>query len=89
MSLYICVPVANPAGRAEVVGHTGPAEMGVQPPHEHSGPVRASTGSLGGGENGSLPPHLRAGNTSLFSAKHYLQILQWEISKTLLPFHLL
>ena len=70
MSLYLCVPVANPAGRTKVVGHTGPAAMGVQPPHEHSGSVRASTGGLGGGENGSLPPHLRAGNTSLFSAKH-------------------
>lgn len=69
MSLCFRVPVANPAGCAEVVGHTGPAAMGVQPPHEHSGPVRASTGSLGGGENGSLPPHLRASNTPLLSAE--------------------
>lgn len=62
----LCVSVANPEDRAQVVGDAGPAAMGVQPAHEHCGPVCAPTGSLGGGENGSLPPHLRAGKPFSF-----------------------
>lgn len=57
-----CVSAGNPACRAEVVGHAGPAAVGVQPAHEHRGPVCAPAGGLGGGEDGSLPPDLRAGN---------------------------
>lgn len=61
---FVSVSVAIPEDRAQVVGYSGPTAMGVQPAHEHFGPVRAPTGSLGGGENGSLPPNLRAGNIS-------------------------
>lgn len=45
------------------MGHTSPAAVGVQPAHEHLGPVCAPAGGLGGGEDGSLPPDLRAGIT--------------------------
>ena len=52
---------ANPEDRAEVVGNASAAAMGVQFAHEHRGPVCAPAGSLGGGENGSLPPYPGAG----------------------------
>lgn len=60
--LYFCVFAAKPADSAKVVGDTSAAAMGVQPAYEHCGPVCAPTGSLGGGEDGSLPPDLRTGN---------------------------
>lgn len=71
--MSLSVSVANPEDCAQVVGYSGPTAMGVQPAHEHFGPVRAPTGSLGGGENGSLPPNLRAGNISFIIYIFYFQ----------------
>jgi len=56
------------------MGHTSPAAMGVQPSHEHRGPVRAPARSLGGGKDGSLPPHLGAGIYHVFSEMIPVQI---------------
>lgn len=57
-----CVdPAAKPAHRAEVVGHSSPAAVGVQPALKHPDPVCAPAGGLGGGEDGSLPPDPGAG----------------------------
>ena len=89
--LFACV--ADPACDAEAVGHPGPAAMGVRPPHEHRGPVCAAAGILGGGEDGSLPPNLRAGIQPLLSedsvpntVKYYCGETINKFSKTLLFF---
>lgn len=50
---------------AQVVGDSSPAAMGFPPTHEHGGSVCATAGSLGGREDGSLSPDLRAGNSFL------------------------
>ena len=49
-----------PAGRAQAAGRS--STMGLPFTHEHRGAVRAAAGGLGGAEDGSLSPHLRAGN---------------------------
>lgn len=61
----MCVTVADTENGTKAVGHSSAAAMGVQFAHEHGGPVCAPTGSLGGGEDGSLPPHPRAGTFPL------------------------
>lgn len=58
-------PAAKRADGAEVVGPRSPAAVGVQPAHEHRGPVRAPAGGLGGGEDGSLPPDPGAGTARI------------------------
>lgn len=62
----LCFCAANPAERAEVMGHAGSAAVGLQPAHEHGGSLRAPAGGVGGGEDGPLPPHLGAGITSFY-----------------------
>lgn len=43
-----------------MVGNPSTATMGIQPSYEHFGPLRATTGSLGGGKNGALSSNPRA-----------------------------
>lgn len=54
------VSVERPADCAQVGGNS--ATMGLPLTHEHCGAVCATAGSLGGREDGSLQPDLRAGN---------------------------
>lgn len=61
-SCCYCLSVANAADCASVVGNASPAAVGIQLAREHCRPVCASAGSLGGGEDGPLPPDPRAGN---------------------------
>lgn len=65
LSLSCFNPAAKPADRTKVVGHPGPAAVGVQPAHEHRGSVCAPAGGLGGGEDGSLPPDPGAGTCQI------------------------
>lgn len=66
-----CFCAANPAERAEVVGHTGSAAVGVQPAHEHGGSLCPPAGGVGGGEDGPLPPHLGTGITLFFTSSRF------------------
>jgi len=57
-------PVAAelPADGAQTLAESSPTAMGLPLTHEHGGAVCARAGGLGGPEDGSLPPHLRAGS---------------------------
>lgn len=58
-------PAAKPADGAQVVGHSSPAAVGVEPAHKHRHPVCAPAGGLGSGEDGSLPPDPGAGTAQI------------------------
>lgn len=72
-------PAAKPADRAEVVGHSSPAAVGVEPAHKHRDPVCAPAGGLGGGEDGSLPPDPGAGTCQITVQKG---ALLWDLNSS-------